>query len=286
MPRGGPLVIPGPFHFENLTMYVFICRSPELESIRALAPPGLKWRNPLFPRGSVLVLIIDYPKAWARDLPSDIYSYREACIFIPCLHLKTGPAYYCPFIYLDGVRPLAAGREIYGFPKKPAKLAIRKLKKGGRATVSVDKNTIIQASWGIGRESSLPEVVKGILDVTLGFGLVKEALERSSLIVGKYLPKVVPFMRIPVINWRRIPAVHSTVYRPAWSVNELTVASFRVDRILGMRLLDVKSDAIKFKGTPADPLNIFGPLETLTAFRAELNFTLPPGKVIRQYHGR
>jgi len=283
MPLGGPLVIPGPYYFENLNMFTFFCRTAKPENLKIFLPPGLRLWNPLFPKGIFLVTLVDYPQAWAEARPNDIITYQEACIFIPVFHLKSGPALYCAFIYLDTVPGIAAGREVYGFPKKPAEFKIKESKTGGTGSVTEEKTTIIQASWKTGPDLSLPEVMSELVkNVSSPFGFVTNTLKEWVGLFYKYLPRTLLRPRVPVINWKKIPAVNATVRKPAWSVNELTISRFRIDNIYRHQKLIVRKDAVKFKGFAQAPLDRFNPIQTLFALKSNLDFTLPPGKVLKK----
>ena len=284
MPSGGSLVVPGPFYFKNLNMYSFFCRTAKPENLKIFLPPGLRLWNPLFPKGVFLVTLVDYPRAWAEARPDYIISYKEACIFIPVLHLKSGPALYCAFIYLDNTIPgIAAGREVYGFPKKPAEIQIRELKTGGSGSVLEEKTIIMQASWKIGPELSVPEVINDMVgSISSRLSPVTNYMKEWMGLFDKYLPRAVLSLRVPVINWKKIHAVNATVKKPTWSVNELTISRFRIDNIYRHNKLIVRKDAVKLKGFAQAPFDKLNPIQTLFALKSNLDFTLPPGKVLKK----
>jgi len=284
MPTGGSLVVPGPYYFKNLNMYTFFCRTAKPENLKIFLPRGLRLWNPLFPKGIFLVTLVDYPQAWAEARPDYVVDYREACIFIPVFHMKSGPALYCAFIYLDNTIPgIAAGREVYGFPKKPAEILIKGSKTGGTGLVTEEGSTIMQASWKIGPELSLPEVMTELVkSVSSPFGFVTNSLKEWMGLFDKYMPRLLLRPRVPVINWKKIPAVHATAKKPAWSVNELTISRFRIDNLHRQHKLIVKKDAVKLKESAQAPFEKFNPIQTLFALKINLDFTLPPGKVLKK----
>ncbi|MDD5222352.1 MAG: acetoacetate decarboxylase family protein [bacterium] len=284
MPVGGSLIVPGPYYFKNLNMYAFFCRTAKPENLKLFLPPGLRLWNPLFPKGVFLVTLVDYPQAWAEARPEYVVDYREACIFFPVFHLKAGPALYCPFIYLDNTIPgISAGREVYGFPKKPAAIPIKETKTGGTGSVTEEKDMILQASWKLGPELTMPEVMNQMVSsVSSRFGFMTNYLKEWMNLFDKYLPRKLLQPRVPVINWKRIPAINATVKKPVWSVNELTLTRFKIDNIHRHHKLIVKKDAVKLKKAAYAPFDKFNPIETLFGLKINLDFTLPTGKVLKK----
>jgi len=282
MPEGGPLVIPGPFHFEAAHLSIFFCRTESEKNIQLFIPPGVSLWNPLLPKGMIILVLADYPKVWAEAMPTDFYTYKELFLFIPCLHLKAGPALYCPFNYLDYSTAICTGREIYGFPKKAAGIDIEEKGKGGSARLISNKTELMTIKWEGEEERELPDIVDNIINLMPGIGFVKKRIKQGVTFLEQRLPKAILLLNAPVLNWKRIPAVSSTPNKPVWAVNEITAVRFQVNRIKPMRSLEVIREAVQFSGSPRDPLEKFTPLKTLTGLRAVVDFTLPPGKVLSQ----
>ena len=283
MPEGGPLVIPGPYRFEGSVFYSFFARTSASQNLHLFLPQGVKLWNPLFPTGMILVIVAQYERVWADVLPKEIQSYNEAMILIPCFHLKSGPAFFCPFMYVDEMMPIAAGREIYGFPKKPAIIDIEDTLSGGKISVIFKEHKLFDINWRNEEDRALPEVVENLLNVTPGVNLVKDTFKKGAKFIEKHLPQSLPFLKIPIINWRRIPEVSSTLKKQLWSVNEITSVRFRIDRINRLQMLDIESNAVQLGGTQFDPLEKFTPLKTYSAIKSKIDFTLPPGKVLQRY---
>ncbi len=108
MPAASPSYPQGPFRFINRE-YLIITYESDPEAIRTAVP------EPLQPDGSNTVLyeFIRMPDS------SGFGDYTESGIVIPC-KFGNEAVNYTAQMYLDCDPPIAAGREIWGFPKKYA----------------------------------------------------------------------------------------------------------------------------------------------------------------------
>ena len=102
--------------------------------VLVLVPPGplnVALPAPLAPAGGISILMLsDYPK-------SDLGPYRELFVLTAALH-GTDLVWFCPLIYVTSDAALAAGREIWGFPKKLADIAFERT--DGTVTATVRRN--------------------------------------------------------------------------------------------------------------------------------------------------
>lgn len=109
MPAASPSYPHGPYRFIDREYFIVVYET-DPEALRAAVP------EPLTPHGDSLVYY-----EWIRMPDSSGFgSYTESGTVIPCEY--NGQA--CNFtsqMYLDCEPPIAAGREIWGFPKKYAK---------------------------------------------------------------------------------------------------------------------------------------------------------------------
>jgi acetoacetate decarboxylase len=106
MPLASPSYPSAPFQFVNRE-YLIITYLSDPEAIRAALP------EPLQPDGSnkVLYEFIKMPDSYGFG------DYTESGIVIPCT-FNNEPVNFTAQMYLDCEPPIAAGREIWGFPKK------------------------------------------------------------------------------------------------------------------------------------------------------------------------
>ena len=108
MPAAGPSYPFGPYRFVDREYMVIIYES-DPAAIREAVP------EPLVPDPSNQVFY-----EWIRMPDSSGFGdYTESGVVIPC-HFDGTPCNFVSQMYLDDHPPIAAGREIWGFPKKHA----------------------------------------------------------------------------------------------------------------------------------------------------------------------
>lgn len=111
MPVDAPLYHKPPFHFRDVHA-ISINYETDEEALLALLPDALE----LPETPTATLMFIKYPF-------STLGPYEETILGIPCL-LNGEERFYIPHIVLNSDAPLAAGREIYGYPKKLADIEI------------------------------------------------------------------------------------------------------------------------------------------------------------------
>ncbi len=108
MPLAGPSYPHGPYRFVDRE-YMIIIYESDPDAIRAAVP------EPLIPDQSNQVFY-----EWIKMPDSSGFGdYTESGVVIPC-HYDSEPCNFVAQMYLDNDPPIAAGREIWGFPKKYA----------------------------------------------------------------------------------------------------------------------------------------------------------------------
>ncbi|MBM3490702.1 MAG: acetoacetate decarboxylase [Alphaproteobacteria bacterium] len=108
MPAAGPSYPRGPYRFVNRE-YMIIMYESDRDAVRHAVP------EPLEPDSSNQVFY-----EWIKMPDSSGFGdYTESGVVIPC-HYKGEPMNFVAQMYLDDDPPIAAGREIWGFPKKYA----------------------------------------------------------------------------------------------------------------------------------------------------------------------
>jgi acetoacetate decarboxylase len=108
MPVQSPVSPPGPYRFVDRE-YLIITYETDIEAVKAVVPAPLEVPDPL-----VRFEFINMPDS------SGFGSYTEAGQVIPVIY-QGMPGLYILSMYLDDEAPIAAGREIWGFPKKLAR---------------------------------------------------------------------------------------------------------------------------------------------------------------------
>ena len=108
MPILGPSYPKGPYRFINREYFIITYES-DAAALRAIVP------EPLEPNQGNLVSF-----EWIRMPDSSGFgNYTESGCVIPCTY-KGEACNFVVSMYLDDEAPIAAGREIWGFPKKYA----------------------------------------------------------------------------------------------------------------------------------------------------------------------
>jgi acetoacetate decarboxylase len=105
IPVSAPLYVEPPYLYRNSNSVICVFRA-DASAVASLVP------EPLKPPPGGLVY------GWQNDFHAvGLGSYHEAIISIP-VEFKGKPGQYIAYMYLDSDVPIAAGREIFGFPKK------------------------------------------------------------------------------------------------------------------------------------------------------------------------
>jgi acetoacetate decarboxylase len=112
MPLCNPTYPPGPYRFINRE-YLIITYETDLDRLRAAVPEPLKVEKPL----------VNYEFIRMPD-SSGFGDYTESGQVIPVTY-KGKPGNYVHSMFLDCEPPIAAGREIWGFPKTLAQPSLK-----------------------------------------------------------------------------------------------------------------------------------------------------------------
>ena len=126
-----PLVQDPPFRLDGTRAFLFVlpCQPKALDALLARtfgwAAPEVSVR-----RGAdhCILALTDTARASAADPSLGHFAYREATFFVPVRGKRNGTqpfkALHVPFIYPTEGLAVAAGREIYGLPKKQAQVEV------------------------------------------------------------------------------------------------------------------------------------------------------------------
>lgn len=161
MPLTSPAFPPGPYRFVNREFFIINYRT-DPDALRAVIPAPLEMTDPI-----VKFEFIRMPDS------TGFGDYTESGQVIP-VSFRGQKGGYVHSMYLDDHAPIAAGRELWGFPKK---LAFPELR--------VEKDTL----GGVLRYGPVPVAVAtmGYKHTTLEHGPILE-----SLLAPSYLLKIIP----------------------------------------------------------------------------------------------
>ena len=231
MPLTSPSYPRGPYRFINRE-FLIITYETDMEALRAVVPEPLKITDPI-----VKFEVIRMPDS------SGFGDYTESGQVIP-VEFNGKKGGYVHSMYLNDLPPIAGGREIWGFPKK-----------FGRPALRVQKETLI---------GTLDYNDERIATATMGFKyeeLDKEACKRSLEAPG-FLLKIVP-------NVDGSPRICELI---EYSLTDITVKSAHT----GPGALDLRPHAMA-------PLADLPVRRIISAVHILSDLTLPYGKVIHDY---
>lgn len=126
IPEAFPLVQDPPFSLRG-SRTLMLALPATHAALEAMCVRTFGWAAPdveVKPLGSTVLLVLtDVAEAGCADPSLGTFSYREATFFVPVWGTRNGvpfAALHVPFIYPNEGLAVAAGREVYGLPKKPA----------------------------------------------------------------------------------------------------------------------------------------------------------------------
>jgi len=190
----------------------------------------------LTPENQVISTVCDYPHV------TGLGGYHASALFIRS-RFKDIEGAFCCHCYMDNDAAVAAGREIWGFPKKLARIQLQ--------------------------ESG--EIMRGVVEraniriMSFSMNLLKEAEAEELPPLGN------------LFNLKRIPSPEKGI--PP-EVHELTLIQYKR---FTTHLIVGGAGAVEFEKSPSDPLHIFEPLGKVSAFYVKQDVELPLGKVIHRY---
>ena len=194
-----------------------------------------------------------YVYAWVNHLPrtTGFCHYREMFLTIPVEYPgKDGmvAGNYNAHLYLDNDSPIAAGREIYGYPKKLA-----------RVHFSEQEDVLTRSVERGGHE---------IFKVSIS--------PRVSLPVDPIDPLVAQ-LALPFINYKLIPSVVEGAKPDVAQLTLMELENFVLTK------LDTGPSLVEFNSSPADPLGMFKVEEVIAGYYMEGQYDLPYGSVLHDY---
>ena len=154
MPAASPSFPHGPFRFINREYFVVLYES-DPDAIRAAVP------EPLEPAKENLVAY-----EWIKMPDSSGFGdYTESGVVIPCTYQGRGISYVAQ-MYLDDEAPIAAGREIWGFPKKYAYPVMKVASDTLTGTLHYSGQLVAMGTMGYKHESLAREPEKTLASMT------------------------------------------------------------------------------------------------------------------------
>jgi len=247
VPLGASLYPEPPYRFRDAEQ-VMICFTAQADVVRPLLPPGLRLADE--PARCELRLC---KYDWSAFGP-----YLETYLIVRVLDHRDDSYWYLPLIFTDNEAPMAAGREVWGYPKKLAQL---------------------RWSW-------TPRGTGGPVDDRLHFSVERPA--GLTLLSATFAPErpAEPRERKghPVLSLRYLPPSQAG-RRPA-ACELITVASPKMlltDAGGAPRLWEGRGSFTVLGRSDSDPWHLFEPIEITSAYWQVSDFSLPAGSLLHDY---
>jgi acetoacetate decarboxylase len=243
LPVSGPLYPDPPYYYRGAKIVLGVYEAATERVLRHL-PPGVT------PLEDPAVCV-----AWVSNYPFTTFgTYNEAILLVRVRFGREGYS-YCPFIYVDAEAPMAAGREVWGWPKKFADLGF---------DVASGKGYREQLMYTVERPAG-----KRILTVNMSPERPAQPEELGGL---------------PMLTLRKIP--NSEAGKPP-SVCELvrTDVSMTVNRAAdgSPDLWAGRASVTMDSPSEMDPLHDFAPTRMIGGFYGTFDWTLPQGRQVKDY---
>ena len=238
MPLGASLYPPPPYHYHGARM-AFARYEADPVAVASMLPPGVT-ADPVAP----------ICELWVADYPCTTFgTYLEAYI-----HIRTkldGTDYWFqPVIFTDREPAMAAGREIWGYAKKLAKM-----------------------EW---REEA--EQIIFTIERPVGKRLVTFTITRDRLAQPEEIDA------LPIISLRYLPASEPGRKPAAAELVRMDVQGALQTTEMHGNVLWAGRPSVSFDSpSNVDPWHIFKPVKMLGGFVQTVNFSLPLGKVVKDY---
>lgn len=230
MPVDTPLYSKPPIYYKNVEELAFTYETDE-DAVLDILPEGLELSEPAI--GTVLI----------RRYPfSTLGPYEEAILIVGCT-FQGKPSSYIPHIVVNSDIPMAAGREIWGYPKKFAHITLEK-----------DGDLIVGTM----------ERPKGNRICT---GVVRPE---------KPLP-IMETAKIPGLSFRVIPSPDGSIKPSLAELIATPTETTNVDAYTGAGFLEFNS------ASSIDPWHKLAVKKMLSSVYRRFDMVLHPGKVVKRY---
>jgi acetoacetate decarboxylase len=252
MPLGASLYPPPPYEFRDAEQ-ISLCFEADGAAVSALLPRGL-----------VIDGVDGDPSRAYCEMRVCLYHwsafgpFRETYILVRVCGHGDRPYYFLPLIFTDNEAPLAAGRELWGYPKKLARMT---WDWGGAAKGGAMGEQMI---FSVNRPASTP-----LFTAVFTPERQADTSERHGL---------------PVVSHRYLPPSDASRAPAANELIELASPKHLQRDAAGNLKLWAGRGSITFHSTSElDPWHLFTPTLMKTSFWQISDFNLPYGRVIHDY---
>lgn len=244
MPYGSPTYGPPPYIYRGVQDMI-IAYEADADRLQPLLPPGVQVA------GNTAECL-----AWTRWIPfSSFGTYHEAYTMIK-VQFDGNQYLYNPFMVVDNEIPLAAGREIWGYPKKIARF----FRSWGDNAAGYGEQLLCRVERPKGHTLMAASVV---------------AAERAD-------PEELD-ANYPILSLRMFPDAEDVTRPCVAQLIALEVASSLHTGTDGHHELYRGPAHLKLEGSASDPWDLAAPTKVHAGYFGIFDFDLVPGRVVHDY---
>jgi hypothetical protein len=223
-PTDGTMV-PGPYRCEASVMHLVVLEGLPVELPRGLArSPG---------SGDRSLLVLSHFEDFHPVRGSARTTYDEAALMVPVLDSLVGPGLYAPAFYPDSGMAVLAGRELFGYPKRLARVELSE----DEALVALDERLNAWVRWDrrvdLHEDAWVRELSRALLQLPLERISTALAGEIADLIGLNLLVRGLP--SVPIYTRRQVGELSPASGQGG--VDELVSSPFIVRRIRSLQRL-------------------------------------------------
>lgn len=291
IPEAYPLVQDPPFSLKGSRTLLMVLPATRAR-LEAMCHRTFHWAAPevvVEPLGSsVLLVLTDVAEARSKDPQHGFFSYREATFFVPVTGTRNGTPFvgmHVPFIYPNEGLAVAAGREIFGLPKKPASIEMPDIERvlDGSAAITVralSAEVLDGSQW---RERELLRITSHPHGAIAG--AADTLLDAIDAAVGP-LPLsggLEHLLQQRLIQLKQVPDVSTHGTPPRVLLRAITEVKAPVRSLTNVRLADASKLRVTVANLATEPVREvlgLGSIVTPTvAASLEMDFTFEGGEV-------
>lgn len=275
-----PLVQDPPFLLEGTRTFLFLlpCDPAKLD---ALLSRTFGWAAPdvtVSRLGSHCILAVtDTAKASCADPTLGYFAYREATFFVPIHGERAGvpfTALHVPFIYPTEGLAVAAGREIYGLPKKPAQIVVPSDDDFWNGVTPISARVLAAKVFDGSAWQDEPLFTIDAAPQSPAAALADAVLDQLDAFFG---PLPAHLLGQDLLQLKQVPDVTTHGVPPRSLHRALTHVKAPIDDVTSVRLGDASKVSLHFSSLASEPIrDVLGLAEDVTPALAA-SFTMDFG---------
>lgn len=234
------------------------------DALEAMCTRTFSWAAPeidVKPLGSTVLLVFtDVAEARCADPLLGSFTYREATFFVPIWGTRNGvpfAALHVPFIYPNEGLAVAAGREVYGLPKKPAFVEMPNFERLFDGTEKMTVEALAAArfdggAWSRQQLLSISSAPHGLVDALADAFL--DALDGTSGAIPAPLGAIGHLFEQQLVQLKQVADVTTHGVPPRVLYRSITNIKAPVRNVRDVRLADASKMLVKVADLASEPI--------------------------------